>query len=70
MQLIACTNSMTASNFSRWEFFQVGNKFYKDMDRLEALKIGLTTWSKWIDSNIDPRKTTVFFQGISASHFK
>ncbi|CAK9324336.1 unnamed protein product [Citrullus colocynthis] len=40
----------------------------KQMDRMEALKIGLTTWGKWLDSNIDPSKTTVFFQGVSAVH--
>nr|AFK42120.1 unknown [Lotus japonicus] len=48
--------------------FQVGNEIIKDMDPLEAYKIGLTTWSKWIDSNIDPSKTTVLFQGIAAAH--
>lgn len=46
----------------------MGNEIIKDMDPLEAYKIGLTTWSKWIDSNIDPSKTTVLFQGIAAAH--
>lgn len=50
--------------------FQVGNETIKDMDPMEAYKIGLTTWSKWIDANIDPSKTTVLFQGISASHYE
>ncbi|XP_027356792.1 protein trichome birefringence-like 42 [Abrus precatorius] len=48
--------------------FQLGNEIMEDMDPLEAYKIGLTTWSKWIDSNIDPSKTKVLFQGIAASH--
>ncbi|XP_061361946.1 protein trichome birefringence-like 42 isoform X2 [Gastrolobium bilobum] len=51
-----------------WVYFQVGDKIIKDMDHMEAYKIGLTTWSKWIDSNIDPSKTTVLFQGIAAVH--
>lgn len=38
------------------------------MDKMEAFKIGLTTWSNWIDSNIDPSKTSVIFQGIAAAH--
>ncbi|RHN82438.1 putative PMR5 domain, PC-Esterase [Medicago truncatula] len=48
--------------------FQVGNEIMKDMDNTEAYKTGLTTWSNWIDSNIDPSKTTVIFQGIAAAH--
>ncbi|CAJ1978447.1 unnamed protein product [Sphenostylis stenocarpa] len=50
--------------------FQVGNEIIEDMGIFEAYKIGLTTWSKWIDANIDPSKTTVLFQGIAASHFE
>ncbi|XP_020215053.1 protein trichome birefringence-like 42 [Cajanus cajan] len=50
--------------------FQVGNEIIKDMDPMEAFKIGLTTWSKWVDANIDPSKTTVLFQGIAASHYE
>ncbi|KAL2326832.1 hypothetical protein Fmac_020259 [Flemingia macrophylla] len=48
--------------------FQVGNEIIKDMNPMEAYKIGLTTWSKWVDANIDPSKTRVLFQGIAASH--
>lgn len=49
-------------------YYQMGNEIIKDMDPMEAYKIGLTTWSQWIDSNIDPSKTRVLFQGIAASH--
>ncbi|XP_045807462.1 protein trichome birefringence-like 42 [Trifolium pratense] len=48
-------------------YFQVGNEII-DMDNMEAYRIGLTTWSNWVDSNIDPSKTTVIFQGIAAAH--
>ncbi|KAL3508799.1 hypothetical protein ACH5RR_028200 [Cinchona calisaya] len=52
-----------------WDYFQVGDQLFKDMDRMEAYKIALTTWSQWVDSNVDPDKTKVFFQGISAIHY-
>lgn len=51
-----------------WDYFQVGNELIKEMDHLEAFKIGLSTWAKWVDSNIEPSKTRVLFQGIAASH--
>ncbi|CAK7351839.1 unnamed protein product [Dovyalis caffra] len=51
-----------------WDYFQVGDKIVKEMDRLEALRIALTTWATWIDRNIDPSKTKVFFQGVAAVH--
>lgn len=48
----------------------MGNKLVQEMDRMEALKIALTTWSKWVESNIDPSKTKVFYQGVSAVHIE
>ncbi|KAL3508798.1 hypothetical protein ACH5RR_028199 [Cinchona calisaya] len=52
-----------------WDYFQEGNKLYEDMDRLVAFEKGLRTWAKWIDSNVDPSKPQVFFQGISPTHY-
>ncbi|KAH7512732.1 hypothetical protein FEM48_Zijuj12G0121700 [Ziziphus jujuba var. spinosa] len=56
--------------FKTWDYFQVGNKIVEEMDRMEAFKIAITTWSKWVDSNVDTSKTKVFYQGVSAFHFK
>ena len=49
---------------------QEGNKWYKDMNRLIAYYKGLTTWSRWINLNVDASKTKVFFLGISPTHYE
>ncbi|KAL1537673.1 protein trichome birefringence-like 41 [Salvia divinorum] len=51
-----------------WDHIEFGGKVHKDMDRLKAYELGLRTWSKWVDSNINPFQTRVFFQGISPTH--
>ncbi|XP_057954746.1 protein trichome birefringence-like 43 [Malania oleifera] len=51
-----------------WDLIGEGNATYTDMDRLVAYKKGLTTWAKWVDSNVDLAKTKVFFQGVSPDH--
>ncbi|KAL5793657.1 hypothetical protein ACOSP7_002251 [Xanthoceras sorbifolium] len=53
-----------------WDYVQEGNKMYKDMNRLVAFYKGLTTWARWVNLNVDPRKTRVFFQGISPTHYE
>ncbi|KAK4767860.1 hypothetical protein SAY87_003001 [Trapa incisa] len=52
-----------------WDYIEVGKKLYKDMDRMVAFETALRTWGRWVDLNIDPSKSTVFFQGISPSHY-
>lgn len=52
-----------------WDYIEVDNKIIKDMDRMVAFERALKTWAGWVDSNIDPTKTSVFFQGISPSHY-
>ncbi|KAF3442362.1 hypothetical protein FNV43_RR16278 [Rhamnella rubrinervis] len=52
-----------------WDYIQQANTIRKDMDRLVAFREGLTTWSEWVDSNLNPTNTTVFFQGISPTHY-
>ena len=60
---------LTSQNF-RWDYVQDGDTILKDMDRMEAFRKGLTTWAEWVDSTVDSKKTRVFFQGISPSHYK
>ncbi|KAF2314806.1 hypothetical protein GH714_033656 [Hevea brasiliensis] len=38
------------------------------MDRLVAYEKALNTWAKWVDTNVNPAKTMVFFQGVSPDH--
>jgi len=56
-------------NSQPWDYVEYGGKIQKDMDRLEAFTKGLTTWANWVDSNINPARTKVFFQGISPVHY-
>ncbi|CAL0313507.1 unnamed protein product [Lupinus luteus] len=53
-----------------WDYIRDGPNLVKDMDRLDAFQKGLTTWAKWVDQNVNPNKTKVFFQGISPTHLK
>ncbi|KAJ0693491.1 putative PMR5 domain, PC-Esterase [Helianthus annuus] len=52
-----------------WDYMQYGSSISKDMDRFEAYFKGMTTWARWVDLNVNPAKTKVFFQGISPSHY-
>nr|TKS08907.1 hypothetical protein D5086_0000102060 [Populus alba] len=53
-----------------WDYVQEGQSILKDMDRMVAFQKGLTTWAKWVDSDVDTSKTTVIFQGISPFHYQ
>ena len=48
----------------------MGDKISKDIDRNIALKRALGTWGQWVDSDMDPAKTRLFFQPVSPSHYE
>ncbi|KAL4341808.1 hypothetical protein GQ457_08G006570 [Hibiscus cannabinus] len=52
-----------------WDFIEYQGVIRKDMDRIQAFEIALNTWAGWVDANVDPEKSLVFFQGISPSHY-
>ena len=54
----------------RQDYYQEGGHVYKELNVLEAFRKAMTTWGMWVDANINPTKTSVFFRGYSASHFR
>ncbi|XP_047328880.1 protein trichome birefringence-like 41 [Impatiens glandulifera] len=53
-----------------WDYIKDGNKIYHDMNTMEAFEKALNTWAKWVDDNVDPTRTKVFFQGVSPPQYK
>ncbi|CAM0152900.1 unnamed protein product [Urochloa decumbens] len=53
-----------------WDYMGEAGRYYEDMDRTVAFQRGLTTWANWVDLNVDPGKTRVFFQSMSPTHYR
>ncbi|KAL2320870.1 hypothetical protein Fmac_029839 [Flemingia macrophylla] len=51
------------------DYYQEGSHVYAELNVLEAFRRAITTWSRWVDANVNPSKTIIFFRGYSASHF-
>lgn len=51
------------------DYYQEGSHVYEELNVLEAFRKAITTWARWVDKNINPMKSIVFFRGYSASHF-
>ncbi|MED6170430.1 hypothetical protein PIB30_030854 [Stylosanthes scabra] len=50
--------------------FDEGSTEYDEVPRPIAYARVLDTWSKWVDANIDPNRTKVFFTSTSPLHIK
>ncbi|GER28917.1 trichome birefringence-like [Striga asiatica] len=51
-----------------WDLVMEGNNVYKDINPIIAYWTGLTTWANWIDLNLNPSRTKVFFRSMSPRH--
>ncbi|XP_050140176.1 protein trichome birefringence-like [Malus sylvestris] len=51
-------------------YYQEGSHIYGELNVDDAFRKALTTWAQWIDTNVNPKKTAVFFRGYSPSHFR
>ncbi|KAI7735024.1 hypothetical protein M8C21_028141 [Ambrosia artemisiifolia] len=50
--------------------FDEGTTEYDEVDRPVAYGRVLKTWSEWVDENVDPNHTMVFFNSMSPLHIK
>ncbi|KAL8459816.1 hypothetical protein ACS0TY_031653 [Phlomoides rotata] len=51
------------------DYYQEGSHVYDELNVEEAFRKAMTTWGRWIDAKVNPKKSLVFFRGYSASHF-
>ncbi|KAI4383337.1 hypothetical protein MLD38_009187 [Melastoma candidum] len=51
-----------------WDMIRYRGKMIESMELESAFLKGMKTWSRWIDRNVDPYQTTVFFRSISPEH--
>ncbi|KAJ3675101.1 hypothetical protein LUZ60_004143 [Juncus effusus] len=54
--------------YSSWDLYEEGGRTFIELNLLLAYEKGLTTWARWIDSNLDPERTRVIFRSISPRH--
>ncbi|KAK3151307.1 hypothetical protein QOZ80_3AG0244250 [Eleusine coracana subsp. coracana] len=52
-----------------WDYMGESGRYFQDMDRMVAFQHGLAAWASWVDANVDPAKTRVFFQSMSPTHY-
>ncbi|CAF2113579.1 hypothetical protein YC2023_103098 [Brassica napus] len=50
-------------------YYQEGDLIHPKLDVSTAFKKALQTWSSWVDKNVDPKRTRVFFRSAAPSHF-
>ncbi|CAH9113984.1 unnamed protein product, partial [Cuscuta epithymum] len=53
-----------------WDYIEkLDGEIVKDMNRISAFEMVMRSWAQWVDKEIDPNKTKVFYQGESASPY-
>ncbi|KAE8686609.1 Protein trichome birefringence-like 36 [Hibiscus syriacus] len=57
-----------SDQWSSWDYYMEGKSLYKTMNPNIAYQKGLTTWAKWVELNLDPRKSRVIFRTMSPRH--
>ncbi|KAH6805589.1 trichome birefringence-like protein [Perilla frutescens var. frutescens] len=50
--------------------FDQGSTEFDEIERPVAYRRVLNTWSDWVDNNVDPNRTKVFFMSMSPLHIK
>ncbi|KAK4790382.1 hypothetical protein SAY86_017686 [Trapa natans] len=50
--------------------FEEGSTEYDEISRPVAYGRVMRTWAKWVDENVDPNRTQVFFSSMSPVHIK
>lgn len=51
------------------DYFEEGGKIHSHMDESVAFEKAIRTWGSWVDANMNPVNTQVFFQAYSPVHF-
>ncbi|KAK9912031.1 hypothetical protein M0R45_035905 [Rubus argutus] len=51
-----------------WDYYMGRTISVRNMNQMVAYQKGLTTWAKWVDLNLDPRKTRAIFRSMSPRH--
>ncbi|XP_078435314.1 protein trichome birefringence-like 28 isoform X1 [Wolffia australiana] len=50
--------------------FEAGSTEVEEVERLAAYERVLRTWAEWVDQNVDPSRTRVFFMSMSLLHIR
>jgi len=58
------------NNARRKNYYKEGDTLYPQFDSTEAYRRALRTWARWIDKNMDPTASVVFYRGYSTAHFR
>lgn len=55
---------------SLWGSFANGEEGYEEFEPQVAYRIALKTWANWVDSNVNPNTTRIFFTTMSPTHMR